>query len=96
MFVFGLKTFRGRLGIELDTLLLSSRPRTGLRNSGPVLVSRVPASAADGPTELLGLIADEFRFFIVGFVLTSELETPLLWPFGVLGLGDSGSWRKRR
>jgi hypothetical protein len=74
---------------------------------GPVLGPRVPASAGDGPTELLGLIADEFRLFIVGFVLTSELETLLLWPFGVLGLptrdnlvtspdlGNSGSRGKR-
>jgi hypothetical protein len=74
---------------------------------GPVLVPRVPASAGDGPTELLGLIVDEFRLFIVGFVLTSELETHLLWSFGVLGppargnlvtflgLGDGGSRRKR-
>jgi hypothetical protein len=74
---------------------------------GPVLVPRVPASAGDGPTELLGLIADEFRLFIVGFVFTLKLETLLLWSFGVLGppargnlvaspgLGDSGSWRKR-
>lgn len=62
---------------------------------GPALEPRVPASAGDGSTELLGLIADEFRLFIVGFVLTLDLETPLLWPFGVLGLDDSGSRRKR-
>jgi hypothetical protein len=74
----------------------------GLR-LGPVWVSRV---AANRPTDLLGVITDEFGFFIVGFVPPSELETLLLWPFGVLGppargnlltspgLGDSGSRRE--
>lgn len=52
---------------------------------GLVLVLRVPVSAGDGSTELLSLIADEFRLFIVGFVLKSEPETLLLWSFGVLG-----------
>jgi hypothetical protein len=59
---------------------------------GPVLVPRVPASTSDGPTELLGLIVDAFRLFIVGFVLKSELETLYFGHLACWGLQYEATW----